>query len=71
MVNLFTAACGKDSDALIAYQKACEKYPHSIEKLGLEDLLEVQKTWLSQERAEPFIQLLKSFDQEPAQEVQG
>jgi len=70
-LGLALLACGQDNDALIAYKNACEKYPHSIEKLGLNDLLEAQKTWLAKERAEPFIQLLKSFDQEPAQEVQG
>ena len=70
-LGLALLACKRDNDALIAYQQACEKFPQSIEKLGLEDLIEAQKTWLSQERAEPVIQLLKSFNKEPAQEVQG
>lgn len=70
-LGLALLACGRDNDALNAYQKACEKYPESIEKLGMEDLIEAQKTWLSQERAEPVIKLLKSFNQEPALELEA
>lgn len=62
-LGLALLAAGRDADALAAYRAAGERFPESVEKLALEDLREATKKWLTIERAEPVIQLLKSFQE--------
>jgi tetratricopeptide (TPR) repeat protein len=54
-------ACGRDAEALAAYRTAGERFPHAIEEMGVPDLEEARKSWLSDERAQPVIQLLRSL----------
>lgn len=60
-LGLALLACGHDARALDAYRRAGEAFPQSIDNLGLEDLAEAQKSWLSAERAAPVIRLLESL----------
>jgi tetratricopeptide (TPR) repeat protein len=60
-LGLGMLACGRDADALEAYRRAGEQHPHSIQRLGLVDLAEAQKTWLTPERAEPVVRLLQGL----------
>ena len=62
MYNLGLAllAVGRDADAVLAYRHAAEKPPQAIETTGLRDLTQAANAWLQQERAAPFIKLLKS-----------
>ena len=63
MFNLGLAllSCGRDEDALTAYRIAAERFPESIDTLGLEDLKEARQKWLTDERAQPVIHLLESL----------
>jgi tetratricopeptide (TPR) repeat protein len=65
-LGLALLACGRDDDAFAAYQRAVEAFPQSIDDHGLKDLVEAQKSWLSEERAKPVIQLLESFNKQLA-----
>lgn len=58
-LGLALMASNRDSEALAAYERAAAQAPLEIEKLGLLDLADAQKTWLSAERAAPIVQLLK------------
>jgi tetratricopeptide (TPR) repeat protein len=60
-LGLALLALGRDEDALAAYRAAGEQFPAVIETLGLADLEEAGKKWLTNERAQPVIQLLESF----------
>jgi hypothetical protein len=57
-------ANGRDADALEAYRRAGESFAEQIESLGLFDLNEAQRKWLSRERAQPVIELLNSLRSE-------
>jgi tetratricopeptide (TPR) repeat protein len=59
-LGLALLACGRDADALNAYTRAGEKFPQAID-LGLADLDEARKKWLTEERAQPVIQLLRTL----------
>jgi tetratricopeptide (TPR) repeat protein len=54
-------AAGRDAEALAVYKEAGERFPESIETLGLEDLREANQSWLSDERVRPVFQLLESL----------
>ena len=58
-LGLALLACERDAEALAAYCRAMEQFPTEGEKLGLDDLLDAQKSWLSHERAEPFMRILR------------
>ena len=60
-LGLALLALGRDEDALAAYRAAGERFPAVIETLGLADLEDAGKKWLTNERAQPVIQLLESF----------
>jgi tetratricopeptide (TPR) repeat protein len=60
-LGLALLACGRDADALDAYMQAAKNFPQAIETLGLVDLEEAGKKWLTEERAQPVIQLLQSL----------
>ena len=59
-LGLALLASGRDADALAAYRAAGERFPRSIETLGLEDL-RAKPEWLNDERAQPVIHLLESL----------
>jgi tetratricopeptide (TPR) repeat protein len=63
-LGLALMACGRDGDALAAYERAGKAYPAAIEKIGISDLIDAQETWLSKERAVPPIQLLERLKQQ-------
>lgn len=50
----------RDAEALAPYERAANQFPSDIETVGLQDLADAQKTWLSAERAAPVVQLLKA-----------
>jgi tetratricopeptide (TPR) repeat protein len=60
-LGLALLACGRDAEALQAYRRAGKQFPQSIETAGLADLEEAKKNWLSDERAQPVIELLQSL----------
>jgi hypothetical protein len=60
-LGLALLANDRDADALDAYRRAGERFSEKIENLGLFALNEAKKKWLSAERAEPVIKLLKSL----------
>lgn len=59
--RLLSNPIGQLFRALDAYRQAGEAFPKSIDNLGLEDLVEAQKSWLSAERDAPVIRLLESL----------
>jgi tetratricopeptide (TPR) repeat protein len=59
--GLALLAVGRDTEALQAYRHAGERFPQVIDTLGLADLEEAKKKWLSDARAQPAIQLLHSL----------
>lgn len=64
-LGLALLACGRDEEAIAAYKHAGETFPAKIERLGLDDLADAQKSWLSTERAAPVIKLLQSLKTAP------
>jgi tetratricopeptide (TPR) repeat protein len=64
-LGLALLACYRDLDALAAYRSAAEQFPEQIDILALPDLAEARRKWLSDERAEPVIQLLQSLRTPP------
>ena len=60
-LGLALLACGRDEDALAAYREAAKRFPSVIETYGLSDLAEAQKDWLTNDRAEPVLRLLRSL----------
>jgi hypothetical protein len=59
-LGLALMASSRDVEALAAYERAATLSPSEIEKLGLLDLADAQKTWLSAERAAPVVHLLQA-----------
>jgi tetratricopeptide (TPR) repeat protein len=60
-LGLALLVVGRDAEALVAYRRAAERFPNRIETDGLYDLAEAQKSWLTEDRAKPVIQLLRSL----------
>ncbi|MCC7377148.1 MAG: SIR2 family protein [Verrucomicrobiales bacterium] len=60
-LGLALLSCGHDARALDAYRHAGEAFPEFIDSLGLPDLIEAQKAWLTAERAAPVVGLLQSL----------
>lgn len=54
-------ANNRDIEALAAYKMAAERLPYKIESPGIPDVREAIGKWLSEARAEPVIELLKSL----------
>ena len=60
-LGLALLACGRDAEALVAYRRAADRFPSAVETHGLPDLAKAQEDWLTKDRAEPVIQLLRSL----------
>jgi tetratricopeptide (TPR) repeat protein len=60
-LGLALLACGRDADALEAYGRAGRQFPGRIDELGLADLDDARRTWLSEERGAPVIELLRTL----------
>lgn len=58
--GLALLANGRDGEAMDAYKHAALKFQTGIAEIGLADLAEAQKTWLSEERADPIVHMLRS-----------
>jgi tetratricopeptide (TPR) repeat protein len=60
-LGLALLAAGRDKEAIQAYRSAAERFPQVIDDNGLADLNEAARKWLTQERALPAIELLRSL----------
>jgi tetratricopeptide (TPR) repeat protein len=60
-LGLALLAAGRDDEALQAYRSAAERFPQVIDDNGLADLNEAAQKWLTQARALPAIELLRSL----------
>ena len=58
--GLALLASDRDSEALEAYRDSVRKFPSDAEELGAVDVIHAQKTWLSPDRAEAILQVLRS-----------
>ena len=58
-LGLALLACGRDAEALAAYKRAGERFPEAIKTFGLPVLANARKSWLTEDRAEPVMHLLR------------
>ncbi len=58
-LGLALLASGRDAEAILAYKSAAAQFPLEVEIHGVPDLLDAEKTWLSSERAEAIINVLR------------
>lgn len=58
--GLALLALRRDVDALATYRMAKEQFPSKVDTLGIPDLEDAQKNWLSPERAKPILDLLRA-----------
>ena len=60
-LGLALLSCGREAEALAAYERASRQFPDKIEALALTDLEQAKGKWLSPERAQPVVQLLHTL----------
>ena len=58
-LGLALLACGRDMDALAAYKLAADQFPDAVGTLGLCDLAEAERVWLTEDRATRILRLLR------------